>query len=329
MVSRKEVADKAGVSVATVSYVMNNKGGVSDEVRSRVQAVIEQLGYKPSHAARALKMKKTNCLAVFVNYLGDPFEAGLLNTMERHARRQGYYMYFHTYQADQEKEFLQHVSGRIDGLLLLGQTLKRETIAALQAQGVPIVSAMEPVEAAGIAAFVDIDWEAGMRQLIGHLVQQGHRKIGFMANGSARHSHELRKRAFLAVMRDMGMFFDEHSLLCGSGRLEQAEAEMERYLGAAHSDAPSAWIAASDLMAVGMLAACRRRGVEVPGQLALTGCEHILMAAQTTPAMTVLQCPRPEIATAAIERMVRILGGEQVDSVKLDAPLLVRGSSRL
>lgn len=329
MVSRKEVADKAGVSVATVSYVINHKSGVSDEVRSRVQAVIEQLGYKPSHAARALKMKKTNCLAVFVNYLGDPFEAGLLNTMEQHARRRGYYMYFHTYQADQEKEFLQHVSGRIDGLLLLGQTLKQETIDALRAQDVPIVSAMEPVEAAGIAAYVDIDWEAGMRKLVRHLTGQGHRKIGFMANGNIRHAHELRKRAFMTVTREMDLFVDEDSLLRGGGRLEQAEAEMDRYLGAVRSDAPSAWIAASDLMAVGMLAACRNRGMEVPGQLALTGCEHILMAAQTTPALTVLQCPRPEIAAIAVERMASILGGEQVDSVRLDAPLLVRGSSRL
>jgi DNA-binding LacI/PurR family transcriptional regulator len=328
MVSRKEVADKAGVSVATVSYVLNDKPGVSDAVREKVRAAINELGYKPSYAARALKMKKTNCLAVFVNYLGDPFEAGLLNTLERRARQLGYFVYFHTYQSEHEEDFRRHFSGRIDGLLLMGQSLKEGTLRALAAEGIPVVSIMEPVRTEGIAAYMDIDWKAGMAAEIAHLRSRGHKRIGFMANGGKEHPHERRTIAFLEAMKRAGMPVDEGDILYGAGRLEQAQETLARYISQGMPGGHSAFIAASDLMAAGMLAACREAHVQVPGALAIAGCENIMMTRQTTPDITVLDYPRPEIAALAVELMVGQLNGQPAASTVMEAKLLVRDSSR-
>jgi len=327
MVSRKEVADMAGVSVATVSYVLNDKPGVSDAVRERVRYAIEQLGYKPSYAARALKMKKTNCLSVFVNYLGDPFEAGLLNTLEHITRKLGYFIYFHTYQQDQEEDFRRYFAGRIDGLLLMGQSLREETLQAIKAEDIPVVSIMEPVRAQGIAAYIDVDWEAGMAKLIAHLKHQGHRKIGFMANGDKEHPHERRKLAFAAAMKREGLAVDESSFLYGCGRLEESQAQMAKYLARGTAGYHTAFLAASDLMATGMLAACREARIPVPEQFGIAGCENILMTLQTTPTLTVLHYPRPEIAALAVERMIDLLNGEPAASSKLETKLLVRDSS--
>lgn len=327
MVSRKEVADKAGVSVATVSYVLNDKPGVSDAVREMVRAAIEELGYKPSYAARALKTKKTNCLSVFVNYLGDPFEAGLLNTLESRARQLGYFVYFHTYQQEQEEDFRRYFSGRIDGLLLMGQALGEGTMKALAAEGIPAVSIMEPVEPEGLAAFVDIDWESGMAALIAHLKSQGHERIGFMANGVKDHPHERREQAFYSAMKQAGMALGEGDILYGRGRLEQAQEAMTHYIEGGMPGGHTAFITASDLMATGMLAACREARVPVPGQVAIAGCENIMMTLQTTPAITVLHYPRPDIASLAVELLVGQLNGEPAASKRMEAKLLVREST--
>ncbi|QNK57791.1 LacI family DNA-binding transcriptional regulator [Paenibacillus sp. PAMC21692] len=327
MVSRKEVADRAGVSVATVSYVLNDKPGVSDAVRERVRSAIEELGYKPSYAARALKTKKTNCLSVFVNYLGDPFEAGLLNTLEQRAGQLGYYVYFHTYQQGQEEDFRRYFSGRIDGLLLMGQSLGEGKLRALEAEGIPVVSIMEPVISEGIAAFVDIDWESGMAAEISHLKSRGHERIGFMANGGKEHPHERRTQAFYTSMERAGLPVAE-DLLYGGGRLEQAQQAMANHIALGMPGGHTAFIAASDLMATGMLAACREAGVQVPGTLAIAGCENIMMTMQTTPAITALHYPRPEIAALAVELLVGRLNGEPIASRRMEAELLIRESSR-
>ncbi|SDD92757.1 LacI family transcriptional regulator [Paenibacillus sp. UNCCL117] len=329
MASRKQVAEKAGVSVATVSYVLNDKPGVSDAVREKVRSAIDELGYKPSYAARALKTKKTNCLSVFVNYIGDPFEAGLLNTMEHRARELGYFIYFHTYQQEEEEDFRHYFAGRIDGLLLLGQSLKEETLRSLAAEGIPVISVMEPVRAEGLTAYIDIDWEAAMAAGISHLKTQGHRNIGFMANGGQEHPHERRTQAFLAVMKREGLPVNEGTLLYGEGRLEQAQEAMLRYIKDGMPGGHSAFMTASDLMAAGMLAACREARVPVPGKLAIVGCEDIMMTLHTTPAITVLHYPRPEIAALAVERMVGHLNGKPAASTRLESSLIVRDSSRL
>lgn len=328
MVTRKDVAKKAGVSTATVSYVLNGKPGVSEATRQKVCQAMKELGYQPSYAARALRTKRTNHLSVFVNNLVDPFEAGILNHVESHARMRGYFVTFQTYKPDDEEAFLHDVTGRIDGLLLLGQSLKHETMDTLQSLGIPVVSIMEPVRPYGLSGIVDIDWQEGMRRIVQHLVKGGHRKIGFVANGKESHPHERRKAAFLAAMQEAGLPCGPDGILYGAGSLEQTKALMAEHIGSGRLGDYTAFVAASDLMAVGMLSACREAGIRVPGELAVAGCENILMTEQTTPDVTVLDYPRPEAARLAVDMIIRNLQGEPApDRCTLECQILVRGSS--
>lgn len=327
MVSRKEVAERAGVSVATVSYVLNGKPGVSEQTRRKVHAVMSELGYKPSYAARALKIKKTNHLAVLVHYLGDPFEAGILSHIEHQARSHGYFVSFQTYHREDEERFLQDVSGRIDGVLLLGQSLMEENLSGLLASGIPVVSILEPMRRTGGDAFVDMDWEEGMRQLIRHFAEQGHRRIGFMATGISDHPHERRREAFRIAMAAEGLHYTEEDVLIGGGRLEGAKSAMKQHLTGGTDLVPAAWIAANDLMAVGMLSACREAGVRVPEDMGIAGCENILMTEQTEPRMTVLDYPRRHIAHMAVDMLVECIANKQPRSCKIESRLIIRGSS--
>jgi DNA-binding LacI/PurR family transcriptional regulator len=328
MASRKDVAERAGVSAAAVSYVLNNKAGVSESTRKKVWAAIEELGYAPSHAARSLKTRKTYNLTVLVNYLGDPFEAGLLNHLEEKAREKGYFIHFQTYYPGIEQDLRRSVPGRIDGLLLLGQVLQPATWSMLEEEGIPVVSVTRAGgEIRQGAAWVDVDWADGMGKLIGHLTEFGHRRIALMANGSPNHPHSYRLGAFLEEMGKRGLPVGAEDILYGAGRLEQAREAMEAYIQAGRLGSHSAFIAVSDLMAAGVLTACREAGMVVPGQISIAGCENILMSHQTTPAVTVLNVYRPELASRAIDLMIRLLNGETGANSLLQAPLLIRASS--
>lgn len=327
MITRKQVAEHAGVSVAAVSYVVNNKSGVSEATRQKVLAAIKELGYQPNFMARSLKMQKTNQLAVLVNFLGNSFEAGILMHLEARASEYGYFIVFQTYSPDTEDEFIRLTAGRADGVILLGQRLKPESLDQLRRMNLPVISIMKPVGSEWSVPYVDIDWVLGMRKVIKHLKSNGHSQIGFIGVSKPDHYLHMREKAFQLAMTEEGLSFSQEHLLRGEGRLEQAYESMKLHLSSPERYAFSAIIAASDLMAVGLLTAAREFGIQVPQELAIAGCENILMTSQTTPGVTVLDYPREQAAIEGIDLMVQHIETGLSNTVILTADLVVRAST--
>lgn len=327
MITRKQVAERAGVSVAAVSYVMNNKGGVGEATRQKVLQAIKELGYQPNFMARSLKTKKTNQLAVLVNFLGNSFEAGILLHLERFAREHGYYIVFQTYSRDTEDEFVRFTAGRADGVILLGQRLKPESLEQMQRLNLPVISIMKPPGSESTVPYVDIDWVKELRKLISHLANEGHTRIGFIGVGNPDHYLHVREEAFHQAMAAEKLPFSPEHVMHGGGRLEQTFESMKRRLTSPERDAYTAIVAASDLMAVGLLAAAREVGIAVPQQLAVAGCENILMSSQTTPDVTVIDYPRADVAAAAVSMMVQHIEADTSPAVTIDAGLLIRSST--
>ncbi|RTE08352.1 LacI family DNA-binding transcriptional regulator [Paenibacillus whitsoniae] len=327
MVSRKEVADRAGVSSAVVSYVLNDRKIVKEETRRKVLQAIEELGYQPNLLARSLKTKKTKQIAVLVNYLGNPFEAGILLHLEHELREHGYFVFFHTYRKEEEDQLKSVFMGRVDGILLLGQSLQASTVADFESREVPVVSVMQPGQAGSRIAYRDLDWEAELLKLIRHLQEQGHTRIGFMSGEIASASHyEVRFEGFLRALAAAGLTWHPEDQLDGGGRFEDAERALGVRLAA--GKAPfTALVGANDLMAAGCLSACRGAGVRVPEELAVAGCENILMSAQTDPPLTTLHYPRQPMATEAVGLLLAMIDGVQADMKALDGELIVRGST--
>lgn len=324
MATRKEVADRAGVSVAVVSYVLNNRDNVKPETRRKVLEAIQELGYRPNQMARSLKTKVSKQIAVLIHYLGNPFEAGLLLHIENEAKRHGYFVFVQTFEPDREEELRRLLIGRVDGVLLLGQSLDEASLDDFAALGIPVVSAMQPASPQAQVPFVDVDWTAGMRELIAHLRAQGHRRIAFMSAEDPQHHYAVRYDAFGCALREAGL--TEVTPLSGGGRFEQARLA----LLAAFSDGVdyTAVVCANDLMAAGCLAACRERGAAVPQRLAIAGCEDILMSSQTWPPLTALQYPRQPAGVAAMQLLLRRMNGEAAaEALRLPCPLVVRAST--
>jgi len=334
MVTRQEVADRAGVSVAVVSYVLNGRSIVKEATKRRVLEAIRELGYRPNQTARSLKTKKTQQIAVLIHYLGNPFEAGLLLHIEATAKAYGYFVFVQTYDPNHEEELRGLFMGRVDGVLLLGPCFSQETFEYFNSLKIPIVSVMQPStwEGRNSVPYVDIEWLPVMRNLIVHLRQQGHERMAFMsAEGTYLH-YAVRFQAFCEGMRLEGVDTDAaiSRYLDGSGRFEQAQIVLGRLLDGEEGVRPdfTAIVCANDLMAAGCLAACHERGIRVPHGLAITGCENILMSSQLSPPLTVIDYPRQLAGIAAMNMLLDRINGIHTDSMLLSGNLIVRGSTR-
>ncbi|MBD2869250.1 LacI family DNA-binding transcriptional regulator [Paenibacillus arenilitoris] len=331
MATRQEVADRAGVSVAVVSYVLNNRQVVKEETRRKVLQAIEELGYRPNQMARSLKTKKTRQIAVLIHYIGNPFEAGLLLHIEETAKRHGYFVFVQTYEPEREEELRSLLVGRVDGILLLGQPVSEETLDYFGSLDVPVVSAMQPAsgrEATAGVPYVDIDWPSAMRSLVAHLRGQGHERIAFMTAGGADSAYANRLEAFREAMAEEEAGAGPSAILGGGGRFEAAERELLRLIDGGGELPFTALVCANDLMAAGSLAACRARGVAVPKRVAIAGCENILMSSQLSPPLTAIHYPRQEAGEAAMAMLLGRMNGSDGEPVRLQGQLIVRGSTR-
>lgn len=333
MATRQEVADRAGVSTAVVSYVLNNRKVVKEETRRKVQDAIRELGYRPNQTARSLKTKKSQQIAVLIQFIGNPFEAGLLLQIEATAKLHGYFVFVQTYEPDREEELRSLLMGRVDGVLLLGQSFSRETLEYFSSLEIPVVSAMQPAnwdasESENIP-YVDIEWLPAMRSIISHLRQQGHERIAFMTADGQKLHYAVRFNAFCEAMRLEGLDLSVFGMIDGSGRFEQAQAVLGRLLGGEGGSAAdfTAIVCANDLMAAGCLAACRERGVRVPEEIAIAGCENILMSSQLSPPLTVINYPRNVAGEAAMNMLLDRMNGIKMDSIRLSGSLIVRAST--
>lgn len=325
MATRKEVAERAGVSIAVVSYVLNDSNYVKEETRQKVLQAIEELGYETNMAARALKMRKTEQLAVLINHLGNPHEAGLLLRIEEYAAKHNYVLFFQTFVKEQESRLKSLLNGRVDGIFLLGQTLQESTVSHFSKQNIPFVSITTPaVRRFEQVTCIDLDWVQEYSRLIRLFKQKGHRRIAYMANANSEHPLQYRLESFRRAMRAEGLELRETDVLYADGGLVTACEATKVALRS--EERFTAIIGANDLMTAGIIAACRERRVSVPQELAVAGSEDILMSSQTAPPLTVIHFPRETVGRIAMEVMLDKMRNRPVADRILPAELVERAS---
>ncbi|GAA3406304.1 LacI family DNA-binding transcriptional regulator [Paenibacillus hodogayensis] len=326
MTTRKEVADRAGVSIAVVSYVLNDSNYVKEETRRKVLQAIEELGYETNMAARALKMRKTEQLAVLINHMGNPHEAGLLLRIEEHAAKHNYMLFFQTFQKEKESKLKALLNGRVDGIFLLGQSLQEDTLHHFRKQNIPIVSVTTPVTRTEDVTCIDLDWTFEYARLIRLLKAKGHKRIAFMAIRDPEHPLQHRLGAFRRAMETERLQLEENDVFyADEGGLQSAYDKIKPSLSS--PDRYTAIVSANDLMAAGIVAACRDRAVHIPNELAVAGSEDILMSSQTAPPMTVIHYPREKVGEIAMEVMLAKMQKRPAADRILQATLVERKSS--
>ncbi|GAA2033746.1 LacI family DNA-binding transcriptional regulator [Catenulispora yoronensis] len=327
-VTIRDVARQAGVSVATVSKVINERYGVSADTTAHVKAVIEELGYEASLVAQSLRNHRTNVLGILVADL-EPFSAELLKGAGDAVRGSGFELVVYSAggrardQVGWERRYL----SRLSGTLVDGAVLVTPTVVDLR-YGAPVV-AVDPHTGPGGRPTVDSDNLSGARAATEHLLGLGHRRIAMLTGRPDLLSAQLREQGFRQAMAAAGAAVDERLVRLGSYDPGLAADQAERLLGAA--DRPTAVFAANDLSAIATIEVARRMGLRVPRDLSVVGFDDIPEATRCTPMLTTVEQPIREMGRRAVELLIGLVRGQaepEQTHIMLPTRLVVRNSTR-
>jgi DNA-binding LacI/PurR family transcriptional regulator len=312
-----DVAARAGVSSAAVSFAVNGRPGVGEETRRRILAVAEELGWRPSASARALTEARARAVGLLLargldQLEVDPFFVRFLAGIERTLARSDHDLVLRVAeQIDAEAYGQLAASGRVDGFLLCDVEVDDRRFDLLAEAGVPAVVAGHPVSPCPFP-WVETAHADGMRFVAEHLLELGHRRIGFVG-GSADYEHV---QARLAVWRDtLAAAGVEH------GPVAHTPGEL---LGGQ----VTAIVHTSDGLAAECLAAARERGVAVPGELSITGFDDSPLAALAAPPVTSVRVDYAGFGEGAAAALLASIAGEPLPEFRAAPPeLVIRAST--
>ena len=325
----RDVAQRAGVSISTVSRVLNNSSSVNEEKRLRVEEAAEVLGYSPNPNALSLLGQSTGGIGVLLPYIAGEFFSGFLRAIDRTTSETGHYLMVSSSHRN-VKEFraaLHGMNRRVDGLIVMSTDIPAETVRGWVPGSMPMVFANTEVVGAGSES-VNFDNRGGAYRLTEHLIAQGHRRIAFLKGPPQSYDALARRDGFREALRAHGIAPDPGLEFEGDFTLESGLAAVPGLL--ALDPRPTALFAANDLSAYGVLTGLRERGLDVPADLALAGFDDIQLARFSSPALTTVRAPVYEMGKAAIERLLARIDGQgdlEPGMLQLPTEVVVRDST--
>lgn len=326
----RDVAERAGVSVTSVSHVVNQTRVVSAEVRQRVLMAMEELGYHPNALARSLRRKETHTIGVIMTNSADPFFAEMTRGVEDTCFEHGYNIMLCNSDGDLSKElFYTQVltEKRVDGILFLaagGQSTHH--IRTLQERGTPLVVVDRHLPDLAIDTVL-IDNARGGWLATQHLIDLGHQRIGCVSGPSDITLSAERITGYRLALEQAGLPLDETLIVKGDFQYESGYQAAQQFL--ARPQPPSAIFACNDLMAVGAMNSVAKLGWHVPAQLSIIGFDDIRLASFVNPPLTTIAQPKYEMGTLATTMLLERIGRPDMPLGRklLDTHLIVREST--
>lgn len=328
----KDIAEQSGVSLSTVSLVMNNNPRISEATRQRVLETIERLGYQPNRMARGLAWQRSQTLAILLPQLrhtfADVYFGEIISGIHDRATKLGYKIMLEVARAEfiESREYLQLYEQKVvDGILFIGANSRHEFLRELTDRTRPFVLVNNYAKDLDLN-YVVSNYKYGAWQVAKHLVQLGHKRIGFLAGGLSeiQTSRDIFE-AFLEVLEEAAIPFAPTQMADGWLTEEGGMQATEKLL-AAHPDL-TALFALNDKMALGALRKLSELGRRCPADVALVGFDDIPAASFATPALTTVHQPLYELGKMGCDRLVELIHGK-TDRVQEVVPihLVVRES---
>jgi DNA-binding LacI/PurR family transcriptional regulator len=322
-----DVARRAGVSAAAVSFAVNDRPGVSTGTRERILAAARELGWHPSASARALTEARTRAIGLVLarsvaQLEGDSFFVRFLSGIERALTAADYALLLQIVPGEASEALPAYkrfaAAGRVDGFLLTDIETSDPRFALLESAGVPVVLAGRP---AGHCPFpcIETRHEEGVAPLIAHLAGLGHERIAFFC-GRAEYDHvRVREAAWREALAATGLPPGPLGHVTGEARSEA--------LAVLRQD-PTAIVCAGDALALEVIAAARSLGLSVPDDVSVTGFDDSTLAGLATPALTSVRVDYAEFGEAAARALLASIDGEPLPEYSPSAPeLVVRAST--
>lgn len=330
MVTIKHIAERAGVSVATVSYVLNDTRYVSPAKKERVLQAINELNYVPNAVARGLRVKESKTISLVLSDITNPFYPDMARACEEVARSYGYTL--NMINTDDrpgavEQAARQLHEGRVDGMIVsTALEHDRPVLQQLAERRVPIVLAHRKLECLPIDTIVS-DNEAGGHLAAGHLIGLGHRRIAFVTGVNGSSVNMSRLAGYERAMAEAGLPVLPEWLVSGEARYRPGYEAASALLRLPETVRPTAIINLSDLGAFGAIDAAADMRIRVPEDLAVVGFDDLFFAAIRPVQMTTVRIPRYELGRRAAERLMERMDKsgqlERIDVV-LPVELVVR-----
>jgi LacI family transcriptional regulator len=320
------VAKEAGVSMATVSRIINGTAQVSDQRKSAVERAIAKLNFRPNQAARGLAMGKSTTIGVITQAIDSPFYGEALRGIEDHLQKRGYaalFMSGNWDEQDEERCMRELMARRVDGIIMFSGRMQDSELAS-HARKVPIVLCGRRLKSAGVFSLY-IDDEEGGLLATRHLIELGHRRIAFIA-GILDHPDAIeRLEGYRRALSDAGIPYDPQLVVPGDFHEEGGVDATMRLLSL---NIPfTALFCVNDQTAYGACLALHRSGLSVPRDVSVVGFDDLHSSAYRVPPLTSVRQAVRSLGESSAEAMLQMLKKERPRASLPPVELIVRESS--
>jgi LacI family transcriptional regulator len=330
VVTIKDVAQAAGVSITTVSHTINGTRRVSDELKTRVLQAMQELDYRPNVLARSLRVGQTKTTGLIIPDNSNFFFAEIARAIEDIGYQHGYSVILCNSDGKTEKQrrYIQTLADKkVDGVIFISSGETAEDVEYLKDNEIEVVAVDRDLPHMP-ADVVLLDNELAGYQATRYLIDLGHRRIACISGPSNLTPSAQRVDGYRRAMQEASLELNPAHQVVGDFQTTGGEAGIARLLGL--RPRPSAAFVCNDMMAIGAIRAARCRGVQVPEDLSIVGFDDIALARAMSPALTTMAQPILEIARIATELLIRRMQGELDTAARqrivLRAQLVIRDS---
>ncbi len=315
----QDVARKAGVSAATVSYVLNGTGSVGEDVQKLVRAAAKSIRYRVNYVARATRTGQTHSIGLILPDINNPFFPEMAHVIQAEARRAGYAVFLIDSEGDTaiERSGAEDLIGRgVEGIVWFPAS-EHDSLAEFQ-NDVPIVVVDRPLPNYDT---VSSDYVAGGAMLAEHVIQKGHQSIGMVTGPQALPSARMRRDGFVQAVGDSGSIAweveNDFSIQLSDATRRQIKDESVSII-----------VCGNDLIAIGVMRALHEQGRRVPDEMCVAGFDDIPWAGYSIPGLATVRQPFGDLGKEAADILIRRIGGDVVPAMNLQLGmrLVSRGS---
>ena len=318
-VTIRDVARKAGVSVATVSRYINRNAIVSPEVSSRLAKVMDELKYVPHAAARHLASRKTRVVGLLLNNLHNDFFVPLLNGVEAIVRQNGYNLIIATHHSNIRNETLPPIGPHnTDGMLVFSDGLVDEDLKNFNSTGFPMVLVHRTPPPSVSIPSVTVENVEITKRLIEHLIRDHERRRIVFLRGPIQQEDSVRREAgYRSALEANGIPFDENMILNGEFEREIAYDVMNNFLNNGRHTEFDAVFTGDDDAAIGVMRSLQQHNFEIPKDVSVVGFDDLGFAPFLNPPLTTVRAPTESVGRIATERLFELLESQEAQGVTL------------
>lgn len=328
-VTRKDVAERAGVSPTIVSYVVNNNRYVDQEKRARVLQAIEELNYQPNAIAKSLKSKKSNHIAFIADEIENEHFGRIVREMESYAYQKGYLISLCN-SRNEETYITQMISRQFDGVMISSNHLSEELIYRFPKAGIPTILFGNRIfrQKHPEITLINIDLYTGAVEAVQALIDKGYKKILFISElnytNTSGWEQDLRFKGYKDTLIKNQIPFQSEYIIKNCINYEEVHEQCTKAFMS--KEPPDAVFAHEDRLAIVAMSAAKQLKLEIPKDIAIIGFDNSTISAFTTPTLSTVEIPRHEVGKKAIELLYKKIQGKRISDVSFSTCLIERQS---